>query len=85
MFSSESLFLPKKRIFIQNAYKEHLLFDKKTYNWKTKAVIFKSQHTFLDIIMLMLLAKFEFDRWFHIGIIKKIGLHLKPDDVIKYA
>ena len=34
----------------------------------------------------MLLAKFEFDRWFHFfqkqGIIKKIGFPLKPDDVI---
>ena len=34
----------------------------------------------------MLLAKFEFDGWFHFfqkqGIIKKIGFPLKPDDVI---
>ena len=52
-------------MFIQNVYKGRPLFDKKTYNWKTKAVILKSQRTFLDIIMLMLLAKFEFDGWFH--------------------
>ena len=35
--------------------------------------------------MLMLLAKFEFDRWFHFqkqGIIKTVGFPLKPDDVI---
>ena len=36
--------------------------------------------------MLMLLAKFEFDRWFHFSINKelpkKIGFPLKPDDVI---
>ena len=34
----------------------------------------------------MLLAKFEFDTWFHLkkkqGNIKKIGFSLKPDDVI---
>ena len=34
--------LPKKWIFIQNVYKEHPLFDKKTYNWNTKAEIFKA-------------------------------------------
>ena len=37
--------------------------------------------------MLMLLAKFECDGWFHFffkkqGIIKKIGFSIKPDDVI---
>ena len=36
--------------------------------------------------MLMLLAKFEFDRWFHFfknkDLSKKIGFSLKPDDVI---
>ena len=69
-------------MFIKNA-----LFDKKTYNWKTKAVIFKSLCNFLNIIILiMLFAKFEFDRWIHFfqkqGIIKKIGFPLKPDDVI---
>ena len=36
--------------------------------------------------MLMLLAKFECDGWFHFfkkqGIIQKIGFPLKPDDVI---
>ena len=35
-------FFTKKVKFIQNAYKEHPLFDKKTYNWKTKAIVFKS-------------------------------------------
>ena len=32
--------------------------------------------------MLMLLAEFECDGWFHLLIIKKIGFPLKPDDVI---
>ena len=32
----------KKVKFIQNVYKERPLFDKKTYNWKTKAIVFKS-------------------------------------------
>ena len=36
--------------------------------------------------MLMLLAKFEFDRWFNFfknkELSKKIGFPLKPDDVI---
>ena len=36
--------------------------------------------------MLMLLATFEFDRWFHFfknkELSKKIGFPLKPDDVI---
>ena len=43
---------------------------------------------FLDIITLMLLAKFEFDAWFNFFKKKKtrkyqkIGFPLKPDDVI---
>ena len=41
-FQVTAFFLPKKWIFVQNVYKEHPLFDKKIYNWKTKAVIFKS-------------------------------------------
>ena len=32
----------KKVIFIQNVYEKRPLFDKKTYNWKTNAVIFKN-------------------------------------------
>ena len=66
-------FFTKKVKFIQNVYKEGPLFDKKTYNWKTKAIVFKSLcilffffFFFLDIITLMLLAKFEFDTWFHL-------------------
>ena len=45
----------------------------------------------MDIIMLMLLAKFEFDRWLHFFKTKeslkkkKKGFPLKRDDVIKYA
>ena len=35
-------FFTKKVKFIQNVYKKRPLFDKKTYNWKTKAVVFKS-------------------------------------------
>ena len=35
-------FYTKKVKFIQNVYKEGPLFDKKTYNWKTKAIVFKS-------------------------------------------
>ena len=35
-------FFTKKVKFIQNVYKEGPLFDKKTYNWKTKAIVFKS-------------------------------------------
>ena len=35
-------FLPKEWIFIQNVYKQRPLFHQKTYNWKTKAIIFKS-------------------------------------------
>ena len=58
------------KMFINNA-----LYFTKTYNWKTKAVIFKSLCNSLDIIILMLLAKFKFDGWFHFfkkqGIIKK--------------
>ena len=38
---------------------------KKGCNFKTKTVILKSQCNFLDIIMLMLLTKFEFDGWFN--------------------
>ena len=34
-------FFTKKVKFIQNVYKERPLFDKKTYNWKTKAIVFK--------------------------------------------
>ena len=41
---------------------------------------------FLDIITLMLLAKFEFDTWFHFfkktKKYQKIEFPLKPDDVI---
>ena len=39
-FKLQAFFTKKKWIFIQNVYKEHPLFYKKTYNWKTKAVIF---------------------------------------------
>ena len=57
-----------------------------TGKWKTKAVISKSLHNSLDIFMLILLAKFEFDRWFHIfknkELTKKIGFPLKSDDII---
>ena len=74
-FEVTAFFFTKRVSFYSNVYKEHPLFDKKTYNWKTKVVIFKSKRNFLDIIKLMLLAKFEFDRWFHFfqkqGIIKK--------------
>ena len=35
-------FFTKKVTFYSNVYKLHPLFHKKTYNWKTKAVIFKS-------------------------------------------
>ena len=38
---------------------------KKDLNWKTKAVILKTIDFFLDIIMHILLAKCEFDGWFH--------------------
>ena len=65
-FQVTAFFYQKKWIFIQNVYKKRPLFDKMTYNWKTKAVIFKPNLLFVDIIMLMLLAMFEFDRWFHI-------------------
>ena len=41
---------------------------------------------FLDIIMFILLAKFEFEKWFHFlknkELSKKIGFPLKPDDVV---
>ena len=41
---------------------------------------------FIDIITLMLLAKFELDTWFHFSKkarkYQKIGFPLKPDDVI---
>ena len=39
-------FFTKNVKFIQNIYKERPLFDKKTYNWKTKAIVFKSQRIF---------------------------------------
>ena len=73
-------FFTKKVKFIQNVYKERPLFDKRTYNWKTKAMSSKANvfFSFADIIMLMLLAKFEFVTRFHFlkqtkkqGIIKK--------------
>ena len=35
-------FFTKKVKFIQNVYKERPLFDRKIYNWKTKAFVFKS-------------------------------------------
>ena len=41
-FPSYTPFYQKKVKFIQNVYKEGPLFDKKTYNWKTKAIVFKS-------------------------------------------
>ena len=56
-FQVASLFTKKVK-FIQNVYREGPLFDKKTYKWKTKAIVFKPNFT------LMLLAKFEFDTWF---------------------
>ena len=55
---------------IQSIYKDGPLFDKKTYNWKLENKSNCLQkltyiYIFLDIITLMLLAKFEFDTWFH--------------------
>ena len=49
----------------ENIFEWHPLLYKKTYNWKTKAVIHKSYCNFLENIMLFLLAKCEFDGWFH--------------------
>ena len=59
-------FFTKKVKFIQNLYKECPLFDKRTYNWKTKAMPSKANvfFSFVDIIILTLLASF-FDTWFH--------------------
>ena len=57
----------------------HLMTSKNRYPQKLLSRI-------LDIIMLMLLAKFEFDRWFYFPINKELlkqnGFPLKPDDVI---
>ena len=39
-------FSTKKVKFIQNVYKEGPLFDKKTFNWKTKAIVFKLTYFF---------------------------------------
>ena len=60
--------------------------DKKIYSWKTKAVIFNSYHYSLDVIMLMLLSKFEFDGRFHLLKTKNykkqtLWFPLKPDDI----
>ena len=41
-FFQVTSFFTKKVKFIQNVYKEGPLFNKKTYNWKTKAIVFKS-------------------------------------------
>ena len=84
-------FFTKKVKFIQNVYKEGHLFDKKTYNWKTNCncvqkLTYFFFFFFLDIITLMLLAKFEFDMWFHFfkktRKYQKIEFPLKPDGVI---
>ena len=64
-FQVTGFFYQKSEFLFKMFIKQLPLFHKKTYNWKTKAVIFKSYCNFLDIIMLMLLGKFEFDGWFH--------------------
>ena len=72
-----SVFLWKKRaLFINILNKNSLFLVKKTpVTWKQKQLSSKANVIFLDIIMLMLLAKFECDGWFHFfqkqGIIKK--------------
>ena len=42
VFKLQAFFTKKKWILIQNIYKGCPLLDKKTYSWKTKAVIFKA-------------------------------------------
>ena len=95
MFSSYSL-LPKKwslfKMFIKSALyltKRHITGKQKQLS--SKANVF-SFFFFIDNMMLMLLAKFDFDTWFHFFKktktnkqtmnYQKIGFPLKPNDVI---
>ena len=59
-FLSKSEFLFK--MFIRSTL---YLTKKKPLTGKQKQLSSKANVIFLDIIMLMLLAKFEFDRWIH--------------------
>ena len=86
MFMKSALYLTKKDLYLEN--KSNCL-QKLTFLFLFFSCFFS--FFFLDIIMLMLLAKFEFDKWFHLKTNKKtkkkrnyqkIGFPLKPDDVI---
>ena len=59
-------FFTKRSDFYQNC-----LFDKRSYNWKTNAVVYKRNRRFLDIIMLMLLGKFAL--WCMVNFFHKIN------------
>ena len=80
VFYQQSEFLFK--MFIKSA----LYLSKRPKTGNQKQLSSKANVIFLDIIMLIMLAKFEFDTWFHFfqkqGIIKKTVFSLKPDDVI---
>ena len=59
-------FFYKKNEFLFKLFlKSTLYLTKRPITEKRKQQSSKAKEFFLDIIMLMLLAKFEFDRWFH--------------------